>query len=112
MWWSLQIALWSNVIFSIIEMFFDIFTCEPRDLVWDPLLDGWCWDIHKQLMSVAIFNLVSDVIILLLPQYSIWGLHMAWRRKLGISAIFGLGLLYVKPPSVLRITLMEPGHAS
>jgi large subunit ribosomal protein L36e len=95
MWWSAHLMIWWNVIFYIIEMFFDIFTCQPRALVWNELLNGWCWDINKILLSVAVFNLVSDVIILLLHQYSIWRLHMATRRKLGVSTIFGLGFLYV-----------------
>ncbi|MCJ1262841.1 hypothetical protein MMC22_002711 [Lobaria immixta] len=44
-------------------------------------------------IAASIINSVCDFIILLLPQGVIWKLQMPIRRKLGISAIFLIGLL-------------------
>ena len=39
--------------------------------------------------------MVSDFTILLLPIVEVWRLHMSTQRKIGVSAVFATGLLYV-----------------
>ena len=90
--WS---VFWSNIIFYVTVTFIQVFFCNPREGIWNKLVPAKCFDTNAILISIATFNLVSDVIILILPQHVIWKLHMGRRRKLGLSAIFGLGGLYV-----------------
>lgn len=39
--------------------------------------------------------MVSDFTILLLPIVEVWRLQMSRQRKIGVSAVFATGLLYV-----------------
>lgn len=44
-------------------------------------------------LASACVNMIIDIIILFLPQKVIWSLHMSNARKVGISAVFSLGVL-------------------
>ncbi len=44
-----------------------------------------------------IFGLISDVAILLLPIAAIIKLQISWKKKLGLAAIFSVGVLWVDP---------------
>lgn len=43
----------------------------------------------------AAINVVTDLVILILPLTVIWGLNIPTRSKLSLSFIFSLGSLYV-----------------
>ncbi|KAK7211926.1 hypothetical protein V2G26_019104 [Clonostachys chloroleuca] len=45
------------------------------------------------MLSSASIQVFVDISMVLLPQRLIWSLHITWQRKLGISIIFGVGLL-------------------
>lgn len=44
-------------------------------------------------VTIAVYNLFSDICILLVPQRIIWRLNMSLERKLGMALIFAVGLL-------------------
>ena len=44
--------------------------------------------------ALAVINVVTDFYILLLPVRAVWGLNLAKNKKLGLSLLFGTGLLY------------------
>lgn len=58
-------------------------------------LDGTCINDIPLDITSAIVNLVVDIGILLLPQRVIWKLNMTPKNRRGVSAIFGLGIMYV-----------------
>lgn len=41
----------------------------------------------------SVINAVSDVSILILPQFVIWNLQISMKRKIGISGMFLPGVL-------------------
>ena len=91
---TIHAVLWSNCVLYTIDMFVKIFLCNPREKEWNQFITtGSCLNINAAQLSTGICNVVSDFIILLLPQFSIWRLKMSTREKLGISAIFAIGLL-------------------
>jgi hypothetical protein len=47
-----------------------------------------------------VLNIISDVAVLLLPQPQVWKLQMPLKRKIGVSIIMMLGVLYV-PSSII-----------
>lgn len=90
------LVIWSTSIFHLITTFITIFPCNPREKFWNVLItDGHCLNMDVVNIAASVINSVSDFVILLLPQGVIWKLQMPFRRKLGISAIFLIGLLYV-----------------
>ncbi len=74
------------------------FHCIPFRKIWDLTVPGTCYNWTYGLLIASIINVVSDVAIFILPQAVIWKLNMSRRRKIGLSFIFTLGLLYVNTP--------------
>ena len=70
-------------------------SCIPFERIWDKTVPGVC--INWRIVNIvsAGHNLATDLIMLLLPQGPIWGLNLSVQRKLGVSAIFAAGILYV-----------------
>lgn len=68
--------------------------CIPHAAIWDlTITDAQCFELYPLQVSSASIQLVSDIAIFLLPQRVIWTLKMTWRKRLGVSVVFGLGLL-------------------
>lgn len=60
-------------------------------------------------------SIVSDFAILAIPIPLIWDLHIPIRRKMELTTVFGLGVLYVRTPIDLmgQVTKLGPSaHAS
>ena len=49
--------------------------------------------INNILLITASINAASDVVLLVLPISCVWNLHMEWRKKLGVSAVFATATL-------------------
>lgn len=66
----------------------------PFEALWKPWMDARHL-INRQAADTAVvsFNLVCDILILVLPQRVIWRLHLDRQRKAGLSFLFGLGVL-------------------
>jgi len=62
---------------------------------WNKLIAGSCAHVNTTdtNLSASVFNFISDVLVLLIPQHVIWKLHMDKRKKIGVSVIFMIGLL-------------------
>lgn len=71
------------------------FQCVPRSKIWAPKEDGQCINVGAAFLASAVTNTITDWATFLLPLISIWELHLHWQRKLGVSAVFAVGLLYV-----------------
>ncbi|MCJ1252151.1 hypothetical protein MMC30_009389 [Trapelia coarctata] len=70
-----------------------IFQCTPRERIWNPLIPGTCVNEYAVFISGASMNLVSDLILLILPLHSVWKLQMKLKRKLQVSAVFATGVI-------------------
>ena len=90
-----RILLWANGIFYIIFTFLQIFSCRPINKSWDVFIThGTCLNTRLITLVAGAINTVSDLLILILPQRLIWGLQSPLRKKLAVSGLFSLGLLY------------------
>lgn len=83
---AISIAL---VIVVILESFL---LCRPFEYTWNRAIDGVCGSTPKAYLSVAIVNLAIDLAIVALPMPVLWGLKMAYKKKVAISVILCLGL--------------------
>ena len=91
-----QIMIWFNSLFYISTMLVVIFQCNPRAKFWEPTLPGHCINIEAVDNAAAAINVLSDVVLLLLPITCTWQLQMPSRSKIGVSAVFTTGILYVQ----------------
>lgn len=95
LYWVMQVLMWVNTAFYAIAVFLAIFACRPRRKIWSPEVEGKCLDSKSLYITSATFNSASDLVMLSVPLHIIWKLQMSTKRKIGISAIFGTGLLFV-----------------
>ena len=52
-----------------------------------------CVNQYAVVVCASVINVVSDLMILVIPIAAIRGLHMNKRRKIKLSAVFAVGLL-------------------
>ena len=92
----LQLVIWVNGIWYFINVFLIAFMCTPRAKIWDDMVPGHCFiDFYTVNLTSAIFNPVSDILILILPIFWACKLQMVWKRKVGVVLIFATGIMLV-----------------
>lgn len=94
-WWGCAAVIFVQVTSGIAIVVSLNLQCIPHAAIWDLTLrpTSTCFDLYKLQVASAGIQLISDVAILLLPQQVIWSLKMSWRKRMGVSFVFGLGLL-------------------
>lgn len=75
--------------------------CIPLNYIWDPTVKGYCLKIPLAATILAVFNVLTDVIILVMPMPLVWQLQMGRKEKLQIMGMFLLGGLYASLPDTL-----------
>ncbi|KAI1412961.1 hypothetical protein F5Y13DRAFT_162195 [Hypoxylon sp. FL1857] len=91
--WTCQFLLWIHILFNFSIIVAFNAKCKPYEKNWNSLLPGTCVDYKPIDVASAIFNLVADVLIFILPQKVIWSLRMSLNRKIGLSIVFTMGVL-------------------
>ena len=92
--WTCYILLWVNVLYYTAIVIASNLACTPREKIWDPTVPGGkCTNLKVSLVVSSTSNVVSDILILLLPQNIIWRLQMPLKRKIGVSLIFVVGIM-------------------
>ena len=88
--------IWVIGLWYFINILLAAFPCVPRAKIWDPAVPGHCFvNIYVVICISTIVNPVSDTFILILPISWAWKLQMAWKRKVGVTLIFGTGFMLV-----------------
>ncbi|KAH8201472.1 hypothetical protein TruAng_004396 [Truncatella angustata] len=82
------VSLWS--IGNILQVFL---ICRPFAATYDPTVPGTCGDQVGSFIAIGAFNIITDVIIFFLPIWTIWHLQMKTRAKVGVLAVFLIGIL-------------------
>ena len=83
-------------------MLLTIFRCTPIDTQWDlhDIHDSETdchFGVNQLFVGLSIPHIVTDVVLLGLPVPLIWSLHLHSSRKVILTAIFALGILYIAP---------------
>ena len=71
-----------------------------------------CIDTTRMILAAAWSDVFTDVAILAMPLPCIWGLQMKAKHKLGVSAIFLLGLLTVGAGAARLVIFRDVARAS
>ena len=95
--WALYITMAFVVAYCGICSLAVIFKCYPMAASWStkPHPDAHCLNMTVLHNVIGAFNVVSDVLILLLPFPILWRLQMPLAKKLGTSAIIATGSLCI-----------------
>jgi hypothetical protein len=88
-----RIILWiigTWVILWVIGVYLDVFLeCRPLDSIWT---EG-CAPSFPTSVTTGVFNVVSDLAIVIFPQPIIWKLQMPVGKKIGVAVVILFGLL-------------------
>lgn len=83
------------ILWLVAGLFCLIFSCVPVAYFWDKSLKtgGWCLNEYALFHSFTSLNIVTDIIVLVLPIPYILKLQMRTARKVAIIGILLLGSL-------------------
>ncbi|KAL2287688.1 hypothetical protein FJTKL_05058 [Diaporthe vaccinii] len=94
------------VLWGIGNLLQTFLVCHIIDGTWHATNPNFCGDLQASFISIGLFNLITNTIIMLVPLYTIWTLKkVSVSTRLGLSAVFLLNLM-VTVVSVTRIALM------
>lgn len=92
-------ACWATLavigVHGVYAMISNILSCIPVSAFWSPTADMRCIDKKFLWFFNASFNILSDLVILILPMPIIKSLKLPIRQKVGLMMVLGLGGLYV-----------------
>lgn len=92
-WWGCMLLIAIQVIWGIAAIALLNMQCVPHEAIWKFYLPSKCYDLPKVMLTSASVQVFTDFVMVMLPQRTIWSLHMNWRRKVGMSLVFGVGIL-------------------
>lgn len=101
--WALLCIVASYCIGSVLVT---IFQCRPIGRAFDKTVEGTCIDNSKFWYANAGFSIATDIIILLLPLQPVFKLQITLAQRLGLVAVFTLGI-FVVITSCLRISTLD-----
>ena len=85
-----------NAAFFVSTVLAACLICRPLDFSWDKsVAGGKCGDQVRLDLFIGVFNLLLDITVVILPMPVLWGLQMARSKKVILSGMFSLGILYV-----------------
>ncbi|KAL4803356.1 hypothetical protein BDV18DRAFT_162920 [Aspergillus unguis] len=107
----LVISSWATmsviVAWAIATILAGCLICRPFAYNWDKTIEGGsCGDQVASFTATGVINLVTDVIVLVLPMPSLSRLQMATYKKVTLITVFGLGLVTCVI-SALRISVLS-----
>ncbi|KAF2139197.1 uncharacterized protein K452DRAFT_232914, partial [Aplosporella prunicola CBS 121167] len=95
-----MVIVWGWAFSIVIEGFL---LCRPLAFNWDQTLPGGvCGDRNAAFVAAGALNMITDVMVLVLPIPYIWALQVPASRKFGLCLIFCLGL-FVSIVSIIRM---------
>ena len=66
--------------------------CQPFLRVYDPTVPGVCGDQIASFIAIGAYNIITDVIILILPMPTLWSLNMSTMAKFSLTCVLLAGL--------------------
>jgi hypothetical protein len=94
-WWTCYIIIALNALYYVTGAFLLFFACIPHRKIWEFTVPGKCLppSINNTSIVSSSLNLASDLAILFLPQRVIWRLQLSTNKKIGVAALFAIGVL-------------------
>lgn len=86
-WVSIVIVSLYTIIITSLLFFF----CTPPQKAFRFETEGKCMDVAILYMATAVSNVVTDLILFVLPIPMVYQLHMPVQQKIGAIVVFGIG---------------------
>ena len=105
-----RLTCWASVVvifcYATASIIVTIFQCVPVIRFWNRGIPGTCINVRDFWYANAIYNILSDFVILASVPGVVWKLKLPWRQKIALTIVFGLGI-FVCVTSVLRMTTLD-----
>lgn len=86
-WWIIQAVVWLNLLYTVGLILAIALQCVP----YHKSYGASCMDQYMVLISASIINIISDLLVLMIPMASVWRLNMSHKRKWAVWALFAFG---------------------
>ncbi|KAJ1334072.1 hypothetical protein MN608_04075 [Microdochium nivale] len=90
---------WGCVLLGIIQCVWGVacivllnMQCVPYNAIWVFYVPSRCYSLPNVMLASASVQVFTDITMVLLPQRIIWKLQMSWKKRAGVSLIFGIGI--------------------
>jgi hypothetical protein len=90
-----RIALGVISIYGLWCVLSSILNCIPVNAFWDASVQGSCIPRSFLWFFNAAINIVTDLVILIMPIPVLSHLQISWKRRFGLMLLFAVGSLYV-----------------
>ncbi|PWY78367.1 integral membrane protein [Aspergillus heteromorphus CBS 117.55] len=70
-----------------------VFNCVPVQKFWDRAVEGSCMDTVSYYYGQQIPNILTDMVLLVMPMRSVWSLPISKRQRGLLSGVFLVGIL-------------------
>lgn len=67
--------------------------CRPLAYNWDTSIDGTCGNRNATYVVAGTLNLITDLMVMVLPLPHIWKLQLTLAKKVALCSVFSIGLL-------------------
>lgn len=89
--WPIWFIFWWNLLYAVALVVTVATECVGKaDIV---ARGGECLNEYAVLICASVINVVSDLVILIIPITVIWNLQMSMEKKVRLSALFAVGTL-------------------
>ncbi|KAM5374732.1 hypothetical protein ACJZ2D_006376 [Fusarium nematophilum] len=106
-----RITIWAAIAmvasYTVVIAGLLLFGCRPIRAAWDPYAfsTGKCVDLAVMYIAIAVANIVSDVVLFIIPIPTIVRLRMPVAQKIGAAVMFGIGSVTVAT-SIVRMVYL------
>jgi hypothetical protein len=104
-------ATWGTLIivigWGISLTFATMFNCHPIDGYWKATNTDHCIDEGDRLLVISIINVVTDIVVIVIPMGAFWRLKIQRRQKIILYFLLSLGLMATVASVVRTIFLVK-----
>ena len=90
-----------NAVAAVATFLVTVFNCVPIASNWDPdaYPDKKCVNFADFVTGTASVAIFTDFLVLLLPTWIVYNLHIARKQKIMLVGILSFGLMYLSNPT-------------
>jgi hypothetical protein len=91
---AITTMIWANFLLygSLLVTF--LVACTPREKIWNPTIEGHCINVPACMTAGGALNVLSDIIVFIIPLTGVWKLQLPLKKKMGVALVFAVGILY------------------
>ncbi|KAF2242501.1 hypothetical protein BU26DRAFT_570585 [Trematosphaeria pertusa] len=101
--WTTYLVLAVITLHATVATFLLIFQCSPIAATWDTLVRGKCLDTAALFKWSCLPNVITDLVMLVLPMPKIWTLKASWRMKFGITLMLLLATIGIVASTIRAV---------